>query len=357
MADAQNCNIHFRLYNQTESFGSWEVFGNIMHTEYPDYYNKFQCIADKCRDTCCRSWEVDVDEDTFYYYKVQEGEFGKYLNAHLHEDDDYKYIPMKEDGYCPFLTKEGLCDIYCHLGEQAMCQVCQEYPRYYMGVGDYEQIDLSLSCMEVGRLLFLHHGPIHYEKSEDEEEPWETITESEHRRLENILRIRDELVKQAQSGMERILVPDFDLLSSTEAGVELLPDAVFDTDLRRIIASFEILDDRGGELLKNLEAHYDEIVSSEAEFRKQYEDLLPVLFSRFAVYLIYRYTIDSFYEKDLSGEIRLWNRSLRLMLLLCMQYYQTEKAFGVGPMINLAHTFSRQIEHSDENMEKMKRQE
>ena len=36
-----------------------------MHIEYPEYYNKFHCLAGDCPDTCCKDWEVDVDEDTF----------------------------------------------------------------------------------------------------------------------------------------------------------------------------------------------------------------------------------------------------------------------------------------------------
>ena len=131
-----------------------------MHIEYPEYYNKFHCLAGDCPDTCCKDWEVDVDEDTFYYYKVQEGELGKKLEQCLVEDGDLKYIPMKKDGSCPFLTEGKLCEICSCLGEEGLSQVCQEYPRYYMGIGHYEQVDLSLSCMEVGRLLFTQAGPV-----------------------------------------------------------------------------------------------------------------------------------------------------------------------------------------------------
>lgn len=325
-----------------------------MRTECPDYYYKFQCAAGDCRDTCCRTWEVDVDEDTFYYYKVQEGEFGHFLNAHLHEDKDYKYIPMKEDGYCPFLTEGKLCDIYCHLGEQAMCQACQEYPRYYMGIGDYEQIDLSLSCMEVGRLLFLHHGPVTWVKSEDDEEPWEEIDEAGRERLADILTLRDNLTAQAQSGAETIRISADLSGSDQEVELDMLPDSSTDSSLLRILGSLEILDDQSGDVFREIGSRYDEIILAETEFREQYADQLPRLFGRFAVYLIYRYTIDSYYEDDLPGEIRLWKRSLRLMLLLCIHYYWKEQAFGVGPMINLAHIWSRQIEHSDENVLKMK---
>ena len=37
----------------------------------PDYYDEFQCIADKCSDNCCTGgWEIDIDEDTYNYCTV-----------------------------------------------------------------------------------------------------------------------------------------------------------------------------------------------------------------------------------------------------------------------------------------------
>ena len=27
----------------------------------PDYYKDFQCIADKCKDSCCIGWEIMID--------------------------------------------------------------------------------------------------------------------------------------------------------------------------------------------------------------------------------------------------------------------------------------------------------
>lgn len=314
-----------------------------MQIEYPDYYNKFHCLAGDCPDTCCRDWEVDVDDDTFYYYKVQEGELGAKLGSFLREEGELKYIPMKKDGFCPFLTEGKLCELCCRLGEEGMCQVCQEYPRYYMGIGHYEQIDLSLSCMEVGRLLFTGAGPIRYEKSEDEEEPWETLSDKEQEKLEEILKLRDAMVASLQQEDE-----------AGEPCICILPGEEADQTLLGILPELEILDAESGRILKEIEENYGTIREREPEFRRQYEDLLKRLFTRFAVYLVFRYTLDSYYEGNLDAEKQLWERSLRLMLLMCVNEERKAGAFGVGTMIQLAHRFSRQIEHSDENMEKMK---
>ena len=52
-----------------------------MKIRVPDYYDEFKCIADKCTDTCCAGWQVDVDDKSFAYYKTIKGEFGDRLHS------------------------------------------------------------------------------------------------------------------------------------------------------------------------------------------------------------------------------------------------------------------------------------
>ena len=334
-----------------------------MRTEYPDYYSEFHCLAEACPDTCCKEWEVDVDEDTFYYYKVQEGEIGEKLAQNLKEEGDCKYIPLREDGTCPFLTGEHLCELCSALGEEGMSQTCQEYPRYYMGIGSYEQIDLSLSCMETGRLLFLRTTPVRYIHSEDEEEAWETLSLEDEKRLTETLQIRDDLIAALQKDESRwgaCNAGDMQDLAGTAGSKlvpeipEVLPDGQEDASLLELLPRMEVMNAEGGRILIQLQEEYDVLREREAAFREGYGPLLHRLFTKFAVYLVYRYTIDSFYEGSLAAEERLWKRSLRLVLLMCIHYEWKEGAFGAGSMIQMTHLFSRQIEHSDENVELMK---
>lgn len=358
-----------------------------MRTEYPDYYSKFHCLAEACPDTCCKEWEVDVDEDTFYYYKVQEGAIGEKLAQNLKEEGDCKYIPLRSDGTCPFLTGEHLCELCSALGEEGMSQTCQEYPRYYMGIGSYEQIDLSLSCMETGRLLFLRTTPIQYVSAEDEEEAWEELSTEEEERLAGILQTRNDLIAALQTAVHQTAAPQTAPLqiaefqseeaegcsSSVPADIgtaqkasecpaqertpkipEILPDAREDERLLELLSQMDVMNAEGGRILTQIREEYEVLREREAAFRASYGPLLQRLFTKFAVYLVYRYTIDSFYEGNLDAEQRLWRRSLRLVLLMCIHYEWKEGAFGVGSMIQLTHLFSRQVEHSDENVELMK---
>ena len=56
---------------------------------YPDFYEKFECKADMCFHTCCRGWEIDIDDDTAEFYKSLEGKIGDKLRlaANLEPED------------------------------------------------------------------------------------------------------------------------------------------------------------------------------------------------------------------------------------------------------------------------------
>ncbi len=47
----------------------------------PHYYKEFKCIAGACTDTCCAGWDVDVDDESYRYYKTVDGNFGKRLKS------------------------------------------------------------------------------------------------------------------------------------------------------------------------------------------------------------------------------------------------------------------------------------
>ena len=33
-----------------------------MEVTKPSYYDSFRCLASACPDSCCKEWDVDVDE-------------------------------------------------------------------------------------------------------------------------------------------------------------------------------------------------------------------------------------------------------------------------------------------------------
>lgn len=148
-----------------------------MIIRYPAYYEKFHCIADRCEDTCCAGWEVDIDDESYAYYRKVPGEFGRRLRASIREyqigDEDvyeaHGFI-LKEDKRCPFLDGQGLCELYRELGGEVLCEVCTDTPRNFFEYGGEQEIAISASCPEAGRLIFESDKPTVFMEKESEGE-------------------------------------------------------------------------------------------------------------------------------------------------------------------------------------------
>lgn len=106
-----------------------------MKNIYPSYYKKFRCVADKCPDTCCAGWEVVVDPPSERRYRAETASIGDKLRDVLTVDEDGDTVFRSEGGRCPFLLGSGLCELYCELGERALCRTCERFPRFECVLG------------------------------------------------------------------------------------------------------------------------------------------------------------------------------------------------------------------------------
>ncbi|WP_407444651.1 flagellin lysine-N-methylase [Fibrobacter sp.] len=122
----------------------------------PDFYPKFHCIADKCTDSCCIGWEIDVDRITQEKYRQVKSEFKKKLDESVRDG----HFVLTTGDRCPFLDKCGLCEIYTHLGEDALCDICREHPRFVEVYGDIKEQGIGLCCEEGVRLLLEETHPV-----------------------------------------------------------------------------------------------------------------------------------------------------------------------------------------------------
>lgn len=137
----------------------------------PDFYDSFRCIAGRCTDTCCVGWEIDIDEKSAKRYEKIKGEYGEILRSGI-EDGHFKLLPGDR---CPFLRRDGLCDMICHIGEDYLCDICREHPRFVEVYGDIMERGIGLCCEEGVRLLLECNGtatsPIAFVEREIDDEP------------------------------------------------------------------------------------------------------------------------------------------------------------------------------------------
>jgi lysine-N-methylase len=134
----------------------------------PYYYKNFKCIAGDCEDTCCAGWDVDVDDKSYKFYKTVKGDFGKRLKSVMvPEKDGGCTFTLTSDKRCPFLNSANLCDLYVALGEEHLCETCDEFPRFINEYGSVREIGIAPSCITAGQLMFSGREKMHFEEQED----------------------------------------------------------------------------------------------------------------------------------------------------------------------------------------------
>ena len=133
--------------------------GKLLHLQ-PDFYECFRCRASACRHSCCRGWEIDIDENTLELYQNLSGEWREKMDAAIVCDESGAHFRLTEDERCPFLQQDGLCELIRSFGEDALCDICALHPRFYEVVGSYELAGLGLSCEAVCDLLLAGEGEL-----------------------------------------------------------------------------------------------------------------------------------------------------------------------------------------------------
>ncbi len=129
----------------------------------PHTYPSFACKASACRHTCCVGWEIDIDPATLARYESLPGPVGDRLRAGIDRPTDGSpCFRLTADERCPNLDENGLCTIISDLGEEALCGICRDHPRFrnYLPDGTIE-LGLGLCCEAACALLLGAEEPMH----------------------------------------------------------------------------------------------------------------------------------------------------------------------------------------------------
>lgn len=126
----------------------------------PDFYDRFQCKADACQRTCCRGWDIDIDDVTADIYQHLDGPLGKAIRQHIAEGPEGWHFCLTADGNCPFLRPDGLCRLIREGGDDILCDICALHPRFFQVVTDKSGQDRELGgvglCCEAAASLLLN---------------------------------------------------------------------------------------------------------------------------------------------------------------------------------------------------------
>lgn len=126
----------------------------------PIFYHDFSCKADRCAHTCCKGWEIDIDEETAVRYFAMQDDFGSRLQSVIDVTDGTYSFHLDEEDRCPMLLENGLCDLILHCTEEALCDICAEHPRFYGRIESIDYMGVGLSCEEAVFLLLSQEGDL-----------------------------------------------------------------------------------------------------------------------------------------------------------------------------------------------------
>ena len=141
-----------------------------MRTYFLTGAEDFRCLASACPDSCCVGWDVVVDDETAERYRAMPGAFGRKLRETMCTDVDGDTIFRLRDGRCPFLQADDLCRVWRQCGEAMLPVTCRRFPRIVQEYDDFTEVCLSLSCPEaVRRLLTADEIAAPFPKTADDE--------------------------------------------------------------------------------------------------------------------------------------------------------------------------------------------
>ena len=366
----------------------------------PFYYDDFKCIANKCIDSCCIGWQINIDEKTYKKYKKVKGVFGKNLKEGItrirSNGNQLEYGKMKlKDKKCSMLNEENLCSIYINLGEDYLCSTCKVYPRDINKYGEIYERNLYMSCPEIARYFVKYKGNFYFNMAEENLSDLDKqyiVDKSYDKNLYTILwhsrslameiiqfkeieiwkriiflkmltdRVQRLIDEENYENYEKVLnafrneITNIDVINSLDK-IKLVPNVKinFIKSVIDISAKYEIRNGKYGKLIEeynelfinnnDVKESIKFILEKETEFN-EYLKKQDNIFENLLIYLIYKYFMRVVYTKDLNKEINNIIISYAIIKMLLLGRYNTkENKLDEEDFIEVFYVFSRVIEH------------
>ena len=293
----------------------------------PEDYTDFACIADRCRHSCCVGWEIDIDKATAQHYATLSAPYADAIHASIETQDGTPHFRLCKEDRCPHLNENGLCRIILSLGEEHLCDICREHPRFYHTTKHGMEVGLGLSCEEACRIVLCSDGYDRLvavgEEPDDAERP--DFDATAHR-----ARIYAVLSERSRPYAER-------LAAIADAYGVSLTDRT-DAAWRELLDSLEYLDEAHRALFRCYSSRTAQATAWDA------------VLERALAYFVYRHVSDAADADELCAAVGF---SLLCERLLASLIEATE-ARDLEAVVELARTVSEEIEYSEDNTEALK---
>ncbi len=292
-----------------------------MHV-FPDYYKDFRCIGSACRHNCCIGWEIDIDSKSAELYRGVCGELGERLKKSISYEGEPHFI-LGEGERCPFLNKNNLCDIIIGLGEDKLCSICAEHPRFHNELPGRVETGLGLACEEAARLILTKKTPLRLEGGGESEDEIIALRD----------RVLDTLTDRSVS-LDKRVRKMLSMLNVT------FPDRTV-AEWADILLSLERLDEAWTKRLLALKNGYS---------RKSIPLDLENIGEQLLCYFIYRHFANAPTLPDASVRGLFAVLGVKLIFELLVLESCEKESLAIEDVIELCRLYSSEVEYSDENL-------
>jgi len=337
-------------------------------------FDSFCCIADRCPDNCCRGWQIVIDDKSLEGYSSYKGEFSQELMAGIDKDNG---LFRQKGSSCSMLMDNGLCRLQSTLGEDYLCDTCRLYPRHIEEFPDIREYSLSLSCPEVVRMVFKAGDHLGFTETEDEEDDdCDDYGDFDYFLFDKLGFQREQMLALLRKDdicleerMDMIAKAAFKLQAMYDYGDLASMDQIdYNEALEKregrrngyifshdyMIESFSLLME-----LEEMHSSWREILESTLSYWKCHKDhsdewgsaMYPkgrrkLICERILESLLYTYFCGSIYDGQIYARAMLCIYTLRWVMMI------GEADGGPGPE-EAMYIFSREAEHSDNNLNKI----
>lgn len=361
-----------------------------MKYRMPSYYSKFKCIADKCPETCCAGWEIVIDDKTMKKYRGLDRETRDYILSHV---DLPQGIYKQRGDRCAFLNQDNLCNLYINAGEDKFCNTCRRYPRHFEEYGNLIEGALSMSCPVAARMIIDNpHKDKFLVRTREEvlvKNDVDTllldtllkirskifaIAGDRHisidTRFAQILALGDKLqphifhyeklgYKRKISIFNRKILSKIQHILNKNSGLKD-NNSCGNISLRRsymdMFLGFENINEKWPQLIEEyMKILYTDM--SEEEYIERYTRFIAYMkerqyeYEHIFVYFIYTYFLGSVYDYNIQGMIKFAIISTLIIREMGFaKWILNGEKLSVEDQICVAYTYSRQMEHSDNNL-------
>lgn len=334
----------------------------FMKLRMPSYCKDFKCKGEKCKDNCCIGWEIDIDNCSAEYYKSVKGDFGERLRQGINEGE----VPcFKMQGErCVFLNERNLCDIIINLGENALCQICRDHPRYFEWFETVKEGGVGLCCEEGARLIISNNQRFSFYDVPCDDEGEDDYSAQLYECLlygrEQIINMLDDeslplsvrlssVISFAHSLQVNVDNYDYSKINC-QVSREKLP-----INIERLIhhlGAFEVIDESWGEYIKLL-------IKSAGEIQKlmatppAYSERISKYLKNIAIYFIWRYFMKGVFDEEILSKVWLSVASCQIIGgMFCHAFIQGEELTEESCAC-LAKNYSKEVEYSQENTDRL----